>query len=262
MLVYFFIFFIGACFGSFLNVVIHRLPEHKSVVKKKSHCPYCHKEIKFYDLIPVLSFIWLKGKCRSCGKKISWQYPAVELFTALSFLFIAYHHQVLESLFNPWFFRDLIFVLGLIIIFVADLRYYLVFDLVVIPLAVFALFINLFLFGSDLGFWSMFWNLALSAMLGGGFFWLQYVISKGRWVGAGDIRLGVLFGFMFGWPRILAVLILAYVSGAIISLFLVALKRKNMKSQVPFGVFLSLAALVVLFYGNEIVNWYLSKLAI
>lgn len=262
MLTYVLIFIIGACIGSFLNVVIYRLPEKKSIWKKRSNCPHCHQKLKNYDLVPIFSFIWLKAKCRGCKQKISWQYPSVELVTGLLFVFLAYHHQVGQAMANPMFFRDLVFVAGLIIIFTTDLRYYLIFDAVSIPLMVFAFLVNFFILSHSGNYFSILINLLLAGVIGSGFFALQYWISKGKWVGGGDIRLGAVMGFMLGWPIIFVALILAYVSGAVISVILLAFKIKTMKSPVPFGVFLTGSTFVALFWGQQLLAWYLTNLGL
>jgi prepilin signal peptidase PulO-like enzyme (type II secretory pathway) len=261
-MIYFFIFLIGTVIGSFLNVVIYRLPEKKSIAKGRSKCPHCRQELKGYDLIPILSFLILKAKCRNCRKKISWQYPTVELVTGLLFLFVAYYHQLSGMLSNPEFFRDIIFVCGLLVIFMTDLKYYLIFDAVTLPLIVFAFVVNIFLMSHAGNYLDVILGLILAGFIGGGFFLVQYLASKGKWVGGGDIRIGLLMGFMLGWPKLLVALFIAYIVGAIISLFLIGFKVKKMKSQVPFGVFLSVATFVALFYGGEIINWYLNLLSV
>lgn len=259
-MVYFFIFIIGLCVGSFLNVVICRLPEKRQLVRGRSQCPHCKENLKVQDLIPLLSFFILRGKCRRCRKKISWQYPLVEFFTGAIFLFLAWHFQVVNNLAGPLFFRDLVFAAALIVIFTIDLRFYLILDAITIPLAVFAFFANFFLLSTSENYLGVALNLILAGVAGGGFFLTQYLLSKGKWIGGGDIRLGILMGFMLGWPGVLLALILAYLGGAAVSLPLVFLKVKQMKSQMPFGVFLSAATFVAMIWGEKIVGWYLGLL--
>ncbi|NQT50053.1 prepilin peptidase [Candidatus Kuenenbacteria bacterium] len=254
------IFVIGLCIGSFLNVVICRLPEKESIVKSRSNCPHCKENLKAQDLIPLLSFLILKGKCRQCKKKISWQYPLVEFATAALFVFLAWHYNLAGNLANPFFYRDLIFVVGLVVIFTTDLRFYLILDAVSLPLAVFAFIINFFLLSNSTNYLEIAINLIIAGIIGAGFFWIQYYFSKGKWVGGGDIRLGMAMGFILGWPNVLVALLMAYIGGAIISLILLATKVKKMKSQVPFGVFLTAATFIVLIWGNQILDWYLSLL--
>lgn len=254
------IFIIGLVVGSFLNVIICRLPEKKSIAKGRSCCPSCQERIKFYDLIPIVSFFILKRKCRKCKKPISWQYPLVELFTGLIFVFLAYHYQIVSSLSNPLFFRDLVFVCALIVIFTTDLRFFMILDMVVIPMMVFALLVNIFILSNSANFISVIISLIVSAIVAGGFFWLQYVISKGKWIGMGDVNLGFLMGFMLGWPNILFALVLGYFLGAIVSVILLLFKLKKMDSPLPFGVFLTVATGVAMLWGSQIIGWYLGLL--
>ena len=250
---------IGLCFGSFLNCLIYRLHEQKTILGR-SFCPRCKKQIAWYDNIPLLSFILLKGKCRHCKHEISWQYPAVELVTAILFFVIWQKYQINIDIVDiaryslpvtryVEIIRDWLFVCILIIVFIYDLRWQLILDKITLPAMVIALGFNLFL-GAG---WQ---NLLLAAGIGGGFFLAQYLISRGRWVGGGDIRLGALMGLMLGWPQILTALFLAYVSGAIIGVGLLVARKKQWSSQVPFGTFLSAATVVALLWGEKILEWY------
>lgn len=257
---YLFIFILGAIIGSFLNVVILRLHNGEKITGR-SRCPYCRQQLATPDLIPIFSFIFQGGRCRYCQKKISWQYPLVELMTGAFFVLATY------NIFGPlspllifynfhlllYWLRNLIFICFLIIIFVYDLRWYLILDRITIPAMVLALVINLWL--------GLVWtNLFFGVLVGLGFFLLQFLVSSGKWIGAGDLRLGLLMGLMLGWPAVLVALFFAYIIGAIFSLGLLALGKKGLKSQVPFGTFLSLGTIIALFWGDEIVNWYLGLL--
>ncbi len=239
-------FFLGLIFGSFLNSVIWRLHSKESFLSCHSICTSCRHILAWKDLLPLFSFIFLGRRCRYCSQKISWQYPLVELFTAI--LFVVFYWQLALSwllLFN------LVFLLFLIIIFVYDLRYYLILDKVSVPAMIVALIASLLLGVS-------FWGLILAVIVGGGFFFLQFLISHGKWIGGGDIRLGVVMGLMLGWPKILVALVLAYFIGSIISVILVIVGKKKMASTVPFGTFLALSTVVTLLWGNIILDWYLA----
>jgi prepilin signal peptidase PulO-like enzyme (type II secretory pathway) len=242
------IFVLGLSLGSFLNCVIWRLRVKKSIWDWHSICPWCQHHLEAKDLFPVLSFIWLKGRCRYCFKNISWQYPLVELVTALSFLIFYFYLGLSWQLV-----ANLIFILFLEIIFVYDLKHYLILDVVTLPAMAVVLVANILL-GCDL------LNLLLAGVIGGGFFLLQFLISRGKWIGGGDIRLGFLMGIILGYPLILVALILAYFSGSLIGVALILLKRKKWHSAVPFGVFLSLATVVTLLWGQKILEWYLTRL--
>ncbi|MAF13474.1 MAG: prepilin peptidase [Parcubacteria group bacterium] len=247
-MIFLIIFLFGLASGSFLNVVILRLGTKKSFLGGRSHCPNCKKIISWYDNIPVLSFLILKARCRQCDKKISWQYLVIEIATALIFVLLYFNFGLSFK-----FFSYVVFVSFLIIIFVYDLKHYLILDKVSLPAMVVAFVANLIL-GLSL------FNLIIGALIGGGFFAAQYFISKGKWVGGGDIRLGILMGLILGWQLLLVALFLAYLIGAIFGLSLIALNKKKMSSQVPFGPFLTVATLVSLIYGQVILNWYLRLL--
>ncbi len=250
-----------------MNALIWRLYKKESIWSKwRSYCRECRQNIRAKDLIPVLSFVLLGGKCRYCRKKISWQYPLVELATASLFVLAALKHQLFQFDFlmydyGTWFLiiRDWIFISILIVIFVYDYKYYLILDKVTIPAMVLALVLNLIIASS--GFWLV-WlvQLLLAGIIGGAFFYIQILLSKGRWVGGGDVRLGILMGFMLGISGLLLAFFIAYVVGAIFGLILVATKKKTMKSEIPFGTFLSAAAIFALLFSPYVINWYLALL--
>jgi len=243
---YLLIFIFGLICGSFLNAVIYRLHANKSFLKGRSFCPHCQHQLKTKDLVPILSFIALKGRCRYCQKRICWQYPLVELGTALVFcLLFMYFGWSLEFIFY------LIISLFLVIIFVYDFRYHLILDKVSITAIILALVFNLILGFSII-------SLLLGGLIGGGFFFLQFIVSKGKWIGGGDIRLGILMGFLLGWQKLLVAMFLAYFVGAIFSIVLIFLKKKKLKSHLPFGTFLTAGTFVALLWGQEIIDWYLS----
>ena len=241
-----FIFIFGLLIGSFLNVIIFRLNQKKTFIFGRSACPNCKKEIFWQDNIPLVSFLILGGKCRHCKKSISLQYPIVELITAVIFsLFYFYFGVGLQLLIY------LIFSSFLVIIFVYDLKHYLILDKVTIPAMFFAFLASLYLGIS-------FTSLILGAVVGACFFALQFFLSKGKWVGDGDIRLGALMGLMLGFKLVLVALFLSYILGATIGLILIFSNRKKMSSQVPFGPFLVAGTFIALLYGQQLLNWYLN----
>ena len=252
-----FVFILGLFVGSFLNVVILRLHRQESFVKGASKCLFCGHRLYPKDLVPFFSYFYLKGRCRYCKQRFSNQYPLMELATALSFslifLKIVPSGDILSlgtgeilQLFDFWVLASF-----LLIIFVYDLKYYLILDSLIWPAVLIALTTNLFL-----GF--SFLNLFLAMLIGGGFFLAQFVISKGRWIGGGDIRLGVLMGAILGWPHILTALFVAYILGSFVSVFLLLSSKKSWQDKVPFGTFLSLATFLAMLYGKELVSWYWS----
>lgn len=259
-----FIFLFGLALGSFLNCVIYRLYHNKSPLAGRSFCPCCKHQLAWFDLIPVFSFIFLSGRCRYCAKKISWQYPAVELATAILVIIIysKLNFQFSLSNFQPLisFLSLTVFTCFLIVIFVYDFKYSVIPDKISIPgfIIVFMLQIINFLFSQqNKNIYQFLLSLFLAGLLGGLFFLIQFAVSRGRWVGGGDIRLGVLMGLMLAWPNILVGLFLAYIIGSFITLPLVALGRKKLKSEIPFGTFLTLGAYIALLWGDEIIRWYL-----
>lgn len=245
MLVPALVFLIGLCVGSFLNVVSFRTHEKRSFLAGRSACRACGTTTAPYDLIPVLSYVLLGGRCRACTASISPQYPLVEFATGA--LFLAFFVQ--DGL-TAAFVRDIAFATFLVVTFVYDARYMEIPDRFTIPAAVVAIAANLAL-GMSVT------SLLLGAVLGGGFFLAQYAISRGRWIGGGDIRLGAVMGLMLGWPNALVALVIAYLVGAVYALGLVATGKAKMKTQIPFGTFLSLATVTVMLFGTRIVAWYL-----
>ena len=264
-------------------MAIFRLHDKKKF-SGRSQCLHCGKKIQWHDNIPLISFFILGGKCRYCKKPISWQYPLVELATGILFVlvYIQSPSPLVEAGINiilplpivgqGWLnispsplvgegwgeggillLRNLIYISFLIVIFVYDLRWYYILDIVTIPALIIAFLFNIFLgFG--------FLNLLFGAIIGAGFFLAQYIISSGKWIGGGDIHLGAVMGVMLGWKIVILALFLAYTIGAAISLALIVMKIKKFSSKIPFGTFLSLATVVSLLYGEKIVGVYMSML--
>lgn len=283
------IFLLGLGVGSFLNSLIYRLHSGLSLFKAngfwaRSFCPKCQHQLSWLDLIPVLSFVLLKGKCRYCSQSISIQYPLIELATAFLFLAIL-HFQIpvfdLSAInltgFVLWIFYIFYLLLitsALIVIFVFDLKYYLIPD-EVIYISTFFIFLNRLLQTFSLEYKTKFWanfefkildsgwqsslvDPLIVAFLSSLFFFLIFVISQGRWMGFGDVKLAFLMGFFLGFPKIIVALFFAFWFGAGIGLIFVLLKKKTMKSEIPFGPFLVLGTILALFWSQPIVNWYLN----
>lgn len=239
--------------GSFLNVLIVRMPLAESAIYHRSHCRKCKKELPWYDLVPVLSFVLLSGKCRFCQEKISWQYPTVELLTA--FLFTASWGLILANQQPDWFllFYPLIFAILIAIAFI-DLNTLMIPDVLnYCGLALALLLALAAVFMKEIA-----WSAPLIGLLvGAGFIGLLVLLGKGKWMGEGDIFLAAMMGLILFWPKILVGLFLAFLIGSIVSLILIFLKKKTMKDVVPFGPFLVLGTLIALFFGQQIISWYL-----
>lgn len=238
----------GAAIGSFLNVCIFRLPAQCSIVKPLSRCPMCLHPIRFYDNIPVISYIILRGKCRDCGEKISWRYPLVELITAiLSLLLFAKFYLTLNFLI---FF---IFTAVLIIITFIDIDHQIIPDVLTLPgipvfflLAVFVVKVP--------------WLDALIGLLigGGVLFAIAFVyesITKREGMGGGDIKLLAMIGGFLGWKSLIFILLFSSFLGAIVGIAVMIIKKQDMKYAVPFGPFLSAAAVAYLFWGDAFMKF-------
>jgi len=258
MWTYIILFIIGAFIGSFLNVVIIRLPERRSIFRERSACMKCKAILKPLDLIPILSFFILKGRCRSCKESISWQYPIIEFLSGAVFVFVGYYHNVLDGLANPIFYRDLVFVMALLLLFTSDLKFGKIFDAITLPMIVFAFIVNIFLFSTSENYLDVVLYLLLSGLVCAAFFGLQYLASKGAWLGAGDVKLGTMIGFMLGWPMVISCVVLAYIMGAFASIILLFFKKKRLSSKIPFGTFLCLSTFVILFWGTELTDWIIN----
>ncbi|MFC1630117.1 prepilin peptidase [Patescibacteria group bacterium] len=264
---YFPVFLLGLTVGSFLNSVIHRLYTKESVfVSKdglaKSYCPHCKHKLSWQDLIPLISFFFLNGKCRYCEKKISFQYPLIEFSTGILFVlvfqFTAFVHHA--TIGNFFFTLYLLFaVSALVVVFVYDLKHFIIPDRIIYPAIVvtFVWYILSFLFLNVYSKEDLVYR-AFAAFVAATSFLVIVLISKGKWMGLGDPKLAFFMGFLLGFPDIFVALFLAFFIGAIIGVGLILLKRKTMKSEVPFGPFLVGGTVIALFFGEHMINWYLN----
>jgi len=257
-ILYFFVILFGVCIGSFLNCVIYRLETEKSL-KGRSFCPHCKHVLSWQDLFPVFSFLFLGTKCRYCKKGISWQYPLVELATGVFFLLIFIFQFSFVGQLSALKFINLAFwfyiISVLIVIFIYDLKHYLIPDKVLFPAIVIALIYNFAAPQNIL-------NNLLAVVISSGFFLTIFLISKGKWMGFGDVKFAILMGLLLGVQNVLVALFLAFFFGAIIGLALMVLEKKGLKSEIPFGPFLIIGTFIASIYGNLIVQWYLNFLKI
>jgi prepilin signal peptidase PulO-like enzyme (type II secretory pathway) len=268
-----FIFLLGLVVGSFLNCVVYRLSEKKSFVSGRSFCPQCKHSLAWYDLAPVFSFLFLKGKCRYCGKHISWQYPLVEICTGCIFLAIfqfslpagRQEFSIFNQFVNFQFLISLLylFIIAslLIIIFIFDLKWYLIPDKVLFWAVGITASFHLYSFIFDLYPRGQISNSLFSALGASGFFLAIFLLTRGKAMGFGDVKLAFFMGLFLGWPKIITALFLAFLIGAIIGLILMIGKKKHLKSEVPFGPFLITGLFIALFWGEKIFNYYLNFLA-
>lgn len=245
--------------GSFLNSLVYRL-EIAETLMGRSHCPQCRAKIRWYDNVPLLSFLMLQGKCRDCEQKISWQYPLVEVITGIVFLLVGKYFFVLEDT-GAWI--DTAFYLfsfsALMAIFVYDFKFMEI-PMIVIWTGVVAALVYALYFD-----WSNFYQgmdifqaRIFSGILGGGiaflFFFFLVWVSKERWMGMGDAYLGILVGLIVGWPLVLMALFLAFTLGALFGIGLILLKKKTLQSQVPFAPFLATGAFLAVIFSQLFVG--------
>ena len=248
-----FVIVIGLVWGSFLNVVIYRLPRGQSLVTPPSTCPSCGRRIKWYDNIPVLSYLFLGGKCRFCRNKISIIYPVVESLTALLFLLVYFHNL---RFFDLQFFTDCLFVSSLVVIGFIDYYHQIIPGYITLPLLALALIYAPFRY--DLSFKQA----LIGALAGGGFLLLVYAVyylwRKKEGLGLGDVMMMLMVGAYLGLPLTILTLLFASVGGAIVGLLLMRFKKKTLQFALPFGSFIALAAVVALLWGQPLISWYLS----
>lgn len=239
------VFLFGLCLGSFLNVVVYRLNHNLSPLKGRSFCPKCKKKIPWRDNIPLVSFIFLRGRCRFCHSPISWQYPLVELATGLATVFILYF--VADYLLVIYY---LLITYALIALFVSDLRYQTIPDEIVYPPILISFLHNIYSTPD-----------ALFSGIGASLFFLALVlVTRGKGMGVGDAKLAGLMGLVLGFPGIVVALMLAFLTGAIIGVILVLVGKKRFREHIPFGPFLTSATWISLFWGKTIWQFYLEKL--
>ncbi|HSX45517.1 MAG TPA: prepilin peptidase [Candidatus Saccharimonadia bacterium] len=258
---------LGLCLGSFANALVWRVHEQSgkkkakpelSILKGRSMCPNCHHELAAKDLVPVLSWLMLGGKCRYCGKPISIQYPLVELATAG--LFVASYvwwPQTLTGTQVAAFVLWLPLLVGLVALTVYDLRWMLLPDRLMYPLGLLAfIFALVNIAAADKPALAIL-DVILAVAIGGGVFYLLFQVSKGKWIGGGDVKLGWLLGLVTGTPgKAILFIFIASLLGSTVSLPLLMSHRLRRTSVIPFGPFLIVGAIIAVLFGNDILNWY------
>ncbi len=241
----------GLAWGSFLNVVIYRLPLRMSLFKPSSSCPHCNQKIKFYDNIPVLSFLLLRGKCRHCKGRISLRYPLVELLTAVCFLLLFSQYSL-----SFFFFASCLFACALIALGFIDFYHQILPDEITLPGLLLALIYSLFRTDLNLR------QALIGAVAGAGFllfiYAAYYLLRKQEGLGLGDVTMMLLIGAYLGWRQAFFTLILASFVGALVGIFFILYKKKDFQYSLPFGTFLAPAAFAALLWGERIIDAYLS----
>jgi leader peptidase (prepilin peptidase)/N-methyltransferase len=240
---------IGLCVGSFLNVCIHRLPLKQSVVWPASRCPGCAHELAWFDNIPVASYVVLRGRCRSCGVPISMRYPIVEALTAAIFL---WHWTVFGP--TPLLLVRVLFACALIVLFAIDLDHQILPDVITLPGIVVGLICSVFVPPGPL--------MSLAGMLlGGGLLWAiseaWFRLRKVEAMGFGDVKMLAMVGAFLGVKLVMVTFVLGSMIGGLVGALLIAMRRADMATKVPFGTMLAVAALIASLYGEPLVAWYL-----
>lgn len=247
----------GLFVGSFLNVVVERLRAGTDFIKGRSRCPHCSKELGPLELIPLLSWLWQKGRCKKCDKSISIQYPLAEVFTGalfgLSYLALQPTNPLDVALFGIW-----LYVLSsFIILTIYDLKWYLLPDRVLLPLIAPALLLAA-IHAYAAGSWQVVVGPAVAALLFGGGFYALAAVSKGRWMGGGDIKLAFVMGLLLGLQKTLLAMFVAFNVAAVIGVILILSGRKKRSDLIPFGPFLIAGTVVSYLWGGNIIEWYLN----
>ncbi len=239
---------VGAAIGSFLNVCIYRIAAGKSIVFPPSFCPNCKHPIRLYDNIPIISYLVLRGRCRNCSEKISLRYPVVELITALLALLLFREYGLTLQ-----FLSAFLFTCALIIIAFIDLKHQIIPDVITLPGIVFFFLLAVFLMDVP------FLDSILGILIGGGCLYIVAVVyqlaRKREGMGGGDIKLLAMIGAFLGWKSLLFVLLASSLLGAIVGVSVMIYKGKDMKYAVPFGPFLSIAAVAYIFFGERVTGF-------
>jgi len=268
------IFILGASIGSFLSVTIYRIHKSKKgVLLSRSICTSCKKKINWQHLMPIFSWLFLRGKCAYCGKKISVHYILIEIITGILFLvaFLKFNFiEIIPSTVNEnilsyqihyenltlFIYYSIIFSF-LSAIFFYDAMYQEIPDRFSIPAIIIVILSNLFIIGSPNPT-----DMFLGAAIIFGFFLLQYLISKGAWLGGGDLRMGILMGVLLGFSKGLIALVLSYFTGFIFAIYLLLQGKAGRKTKIAFGPFLVIGVIITIFYGTEILDWYFNDFLI
>ena len=253
------IFIVGLIIGSFLNVCIYRIPRKESIVYPASHCTECGQALAFFDLIPIFSYLILRGRCRSCGNRISGRYPLIELITGMVFLFLYIQYGLTIA------FAAYIFLMSaLIVVFFIDLDHMIIPDKLVLFILIGALLLVIYNIVSPLAIYgdTRWWNPLLGTAIGSGFLFLVAVIGSilfktNEAMGGGDIKLLIPIGLFLGWRLTILTLFLAILVAGVSGILLIAAKITSRKASIPFGPFIVIGTFVAIMWGYNIIDWYI-----
>lgn len=251
---YFFLcsaFILGTVVGSFLNVCIYRIPAGKSIVSPPSACPHCGHRIKWFQNIPIISYLFLGGKCASCKTSISFRYPAIEALTGLLFALSLYYFSFSVATLVYW-----VFLAALVTITFIDLDHQIIPDVISLPGIVIGFICTFFVP------WLSWIDSLLGIVIGGGILfliaWVYEKVAKREGMGGGDIKLLAMLGAFMGWQSVFPIIFLASLVGTLVGVPLMLFQKGNTRLAIPFGPFLASSAIVYLFWGPQIIHWYLS----
>ena len=246
-MIYVFVILFGLLIGSFLNVCIYRIPREESISFPPSHCTSCGTRLKWYDLVPVFSYLFLKGKCRTCGEKISIRYPIIELSNCLLYVALYAEYGLAPELVKFAFLGSLLIVIGMIDFDTTDV--YLKTTLTGIILGITWIVISYFTSGEIITY-------VAGGALAGGIIALIILLTHG--MGWGDFEICLMIGLFLGLKLSVLMIFLSFVLGGIVGLILIVTKKKSRKDYIPFGPYIALSGIITMLIGNDIINWYLS----
>lgn len=244
-ILYILVFVFGTIIGSFLNVVIYRVPRNESIVYPPSHCANCKHELKPYDLIPVVSYIVLRGRCRYCGNRISIRYPIVELLTGIIYLILFVYFGISIKSLSYAFLASLLIAISFI-----DMEHKIIPNKVILIGLIAGVAFRLIMINYGV------WDYIVGFLVGGGVLLLISLLSGGG-MGGGDIKLMAMIGLFVGWKLTISTLFLAVVLGAIGGIAMILFKIKTRKDYIPFGPYISIACLISILYGYDLLNMYI-----
>jgi len=241
---YIIIIIAGLIIGSFLNVVIYRIPLNKSILKPSSSCPVCGNKVRSYDNIPILSYLFLRGRCRDCKTKISPRYPIVEGLTALLFAFAYYFNGISFNML-----LSVIFISALVIVSFTDIDHGIIPNIIVLPFAGIGIIINIVLMPQK-------WWIILAFAFGAFLFMLIISLVYPKGMGMGDVKLSLMAG-SFLIEKIIPGFSKGIIIGSIYGIIMIIIKKKKFRQTIPFGPFISSGCVLALFFGDKIISWYL-----
>lgn len=253
------LFILGAAVGSFTSVLIYRLHSgKKGIFRGRSHCPECETQLRPIDLVPIASYLSLRGQCRYCSKEISWMYPLLEIVSGGIFALVFVKFPFIDAQLNfdtaaiGLYLLHAFYAFVLIFTFFYDLHYYKVADEILLPAILIGLIATI-----AFPLTPHFFDAIIGAGLALAFFGFQYLASRGKWIGLGDLRVGAFMGVILGWKMFLVALFVAYILGSVVSIIVAATKKKFFGVKIPFAPLLVTGTFAALFFGQELLDWYL-----